>query len=128
MDFPQIASLAANEALSAGVEKDSHEYWKAIEEGFDKHMAALKAQAIPKFFEPLPSPPPPAPRGPAHFVSAPVSKTVPDGSLREWNPSQVRLSAEEVEHARVSGISATEYARQKLRLAREKAAGLRQNG
>ena len=131
VDFPQVSSIAANEALAAGIEKDSDDYWKAIEKGFDAHMARLRAQAAaqptPAFFAPPPAPKPPKPPSNSHIVSAPVSRELP-GAIRERNenPNLVRLSAEQLEIARNSGISAADYARGLLRLEREKRAGERQ--
>ncbi len=60
------------------------------------------------------------------IYSAPASREVPTGGYREPSPSQVRLTPEEKETAEASGISATEYAKMKLRLEREKRAGQRQ--
>lgn len=127
IDFPQVASHAAAEAMQAGHERDSEGYFKATEANFDRHMKQLKAQAAaqptPQFFQP---PPPPQPRTEASFVSAPVSRTAPAGGYREPSPSSVRLSPDELQIAANSGISPTEYARHKLRMEREKRMGIRQ--
>jgi hypothetical protein len=65
---------------------------------------------------------PPAPKGPP--VSAPVSREVRSiGGSRSISPSQIRLSAEEREVAKLSNISEVEYAQNKLRLAQAKADG-----
>ena len=97
----------------------------ATRELFHKHLEATNAQAgaqIPTFFQPPPAPEQP---GPASYVSAPVSRGAV-GGYREPSPSQVKLSPDELQIAAASGISATEYAKNKLRLAREKASGERQ--
>ena len=90
-----------------------------------RQMQAEAAATAPEFFKP---PPPKQPVQPSRsaYMSAPVSREVPDGIPRELKPSQVRLSPEEVEAARLSGISTVAYARNKLRLLREKASGQRQ--
>jgi hypothetical protein len=65
-------------------------------------------------------PPPTKPTRP--IVSAPVSREVPSGSGRRQN-SRITLTPQEVEMARISGVSVEEYARQKLRLAQMRASG-----
>ena len=64
--------------------------------------------------------PMPEPR-PAPRYSAPVSRTTPGGGYTR--PGEVTLSPEERQIARASGISDLEYARNKVRLAQEKALG-----
>lgn len=132
VDFPQIASLAANEALAAGIERDTPEYWSAVETNFEENMKRLQAQAAaqptPEFFRAPPPKPPTAASGPASFVSAPVSREVPTEVPRELRPGQINLSAAEVEHARVAGVDIKTYAKHKIELDRQKRAGLRQNG
>jgi hypothetical protein len=131
IDFPEVTTLAANEAMQAGHKRDSEEYWKATEMNFNNHLdwlreqsaAAANPQPTPEFFRP---PPPPAPPTRSNIVSAPVSREVPSGRQREENPNRTTLTAEELEIARASGISATQYAAGKLRLQREKLAGERQ--
>ena len=59
------------------------------------------------------------------MYSAPVSRGEV-GGYREPSPSQVRLTLEQKEIARASGISETAYARNLLRLEREKRSGERQ--
>ena len=107
IDFPQISSLAANEALAAGIERDSEPYWKVVKHNFEKHMTQLKAQAeaaqkTPEFFQP---PPPPAPQTNSTIVCAPVSREAPGSRDREPIPTQVKLSPQELEIAKASGIS-----------------------
>jgi hypothetical protein len=129
IDFPQITSQAASEAMQAGHQRDSDSFREAMTVAFDNHLKRLAQQATaeqptPEFFQP---PPPPKPPTRSNIVSAPVSREVPSGRPREENnPNRMTLSAEEMQIARASGISATDYARGKLRLQREKAAGERQ--
>jgi hypothetical protein len=60
----------------------------------------------------VPRPPPPAPQPESGAMySAPVSRQVQGGGYRP-SPSSVRLSAEQREAARMSGISEVEYAKQ----------------
>jgi|SRR5215813_12751452 len=128
-DMPDLIYYAANKALHEGYERDTEDYFEAVKENFQEGMKQLQAQAAanaPEFFRP-PPPKQPAPGASAMTYSAPVSREVPTAGPRvETNPSQVRLSAEEVDIAKASGISLTEYARQKLRLEAEKRAGIRQ--
>ena len=65
----------------------------------------------------------------SHVVSAPVSRSAPDSSGNYQHHDvggSVRLTAQEREFAALSGVSEKEYALGKARLAKEKAAGLRQ--
>ena len=82
------------------------------------------AAPTPQFFAPAPAPARPAT---SHFVSAPVNREVPAGGNRtpELNPRQMTLSVEENEIAKASEISPVEYARNKMRMLKERAAGLR---
>lgn len=48
-------------------------------------------------------------------VSAPVSRDVPNSNGRRSTPGKVTLTAQEVEAAKISGISPEEYAKQKIR-------------
>jgi hypothetical protein len=136
VDHSDLAAFAANEAAQAGHERGSGEHMRATKELFDQHLAHLQAQAqqqtetamnpTPKFFQP---PPPPKPRTPPSIVSAPVSRETLSGGARpnyETDERRVVLSPEEKEVAAASGISLTEYARQKIRLEREKREGTRQ--
>ena len=128
VQFPQVTNIATSEALQAGHERDSDGYFKAIEQGFDRHMKQLRAQAAaqptPEFFQP-PEPSAASVPSPASYVSAPVSRGEV-GGYREPSPSQVRLSADELEIAKASKISPVDYARNKQRLEREKRTGQRQ--
>jgi hypothetical protein len=132
LDHHEVTTWAAQQALAAGHERNSSDYWRAIEETFDKAMSHMKARAevlepTPKFFAP---PPAPAPRrnSAASIVSAPVSRQPPSSEPRPISPDRMAttLSVEELAVARASNISAVEYARNKLRLEREKREGTRQ--
>ena len=72
------------------------------------------------------SPSPAAPPDRSSLYAAPVSRTAPSGGYREPSAKSVRLSPIEQEIARGLKISDVEYAQGKLRLAREKATGERQ--
>jgi len=118
----QQASQAAAEALAAGIERDSPQFFEAVEEGFAKRLDALNQRPAaetptPAFRQPVSERP-----GPASYVSAPVSRHAA-GSPREQSPSSMRLSPAEIEMARIAGISDVEYARQKQKLAQAKANG-----
>jgi hypothetical protein len=72
-----------------------------------------------------PAPPPPAePEPAAHTVAAPPSHGHVAGFEPDESPNTIRLSAAEREHAKASGVSETEYAKQKLRMQKAKKAGL----
>lgn len=127
IDNSAVTNHAAALALQEGHERDSESYFAAVKNNFDEHMQQMQAQAAataPEFWRP------PAPRASAPpssaYVSAPVSREVPTGGERQLTPSQVRLSAEEQEIARASGISLRTYAENKIRLMKEKASGQRQ--
>jgi hypothetical protein len=125
MSNQQLASEAAAEALAAGIERDSPEFFQAVEEGFAKRLQAAEQPApAPAFFAPRPAPSP-APAAPdrSGMYSAPVSRGTPSGETGQRPVRTIRLTAEEQEYARVAGISDVEYARQKQKLAQAKAAG-----
>jgi hypothetical protein len=124
----QQASEAAAEALAAGIERDSPQFFEAVEQGFAKRAEAMNQQPAeqptPAFFQPRSvSPSPAAPPDRSSLYAAPVSRTAPSGSPREPSPSQVRLTPEEMQIAAASGISHTEYARHKLTMLKRKASG-----
>src|SRR5262245_39992895 len=130
-DHPRLSNYFEQKALDDGHERDSPEYFAAVKSNFEEQMRQMQAQAAqtaPEYFRPpAPKSQPASPRASAMNYSAPVSREAPTSGPRiETNPSQVRLSAEEVEIAKASGISLTEYARQKLRLEAEKRSGIRQ--
>ena len=127
----QHAGEAAAETLAAGYERDSPEFFQAVEENFAKRIEAMNPQPAeqptPVFFQPPEaprrSPAPAAPPDRSSLYAAPVSRQTPTGGYREPSPSQVRLSAAEVEIARASGVTERQYAEGKLRLMRAKANG-----
>jgi hypothetical protein len=145
----QLSGFAANEAAKLHP-VGSPEFIEAGKKLFFQHLthlqeraaanaAALEApthqtaeaamQSTPKFFEPDPAlvPPQRPVRNNSMIVSAPVSRN--GGPSGDYNgglptdPSKVRLTRDEVEAAKLSGISATEYARQKLRMLEAKSRG-----
>ncbi len=123
----QQAGEAASEALAAGLERDSPEFFQAVEQNFAKRLDALnqRAAAQSAFFAPrsAPSPTPPDRSG---MYSAPVSRGSVGTGYREPSPRQVKLTPEEQQIARASGISDVQYAANKLRMLRERASGERQ--
>jgi hypothetical protein len=107
-----IAKLGAfhHAALKAGLADTSPEYFQFLE----TQLAALKA-APPSPPQPTPQfQPPPAAKPPKPLYGAPVSREVPT-SNGSRPTGKVTLSPAEVEAARISGISAEEYAKEKLR-------------
>jgi hypothetical protein len=132
VDHHELTTWAAQQAIAAGHERNSSDYWRSIEQTFDREMNRMKARTeaqepTPKFFQP---PPAPAPRkaSTASIVSAPVSRGVPSSEPKPLSADRMatRLSLEEQQIAAASGISLTEYAKNKLRLEREKREGTRQ--
>jgi hypothetical protein len=122
----QQASEAASEALAAGIERDSPEFFQAVEEGFAKRIEAMNQQPAPQpAFQPRPvSPAPAAPPDRSSMYSAPPSRQAPSTGYRvPSSPSQVKLTPEEMQIAAASGISHTEYARHKLTMLKRKASG-----
>jgi hypothetical protein len=97
-----------NAAMAAGLPDAGDQYFKFMQEQLDA-IPDTPMQPTPEFFKP---PPPPSARAPA--VSAPVSRSIPNGSGRRHLSGKVTLSPGEVEAARLSGISLEEYAKQKV--------------
>jgi pyruvate/2-oxoglutarate dehydrogenase complex dihydrolipoamide acyltransferase (E2) component len=124
---PALCRIAAGEAEQQGFQRGTEAHRQATKENFDRHLQAQQAQPAaaaepaPAFFAPRPTPAQERP-GPASYVSAPVSRREVGGS-RELSPRSVRLSPQEQEMARASGISDTQYAEGKLRMLKAKAAG-----
>ena len=133
VDIPELTAAAAAEATRQGHQRGSEAHMETTKKLFHEHVASMQAQAAapattPAFFQPPPAKPP-APRAPAHYVSAPVSREVPSGGDRaevQIDPRRVTLTQDELQIAQASGITPQEYARQKLRLKRELASGQRQ--
>ena len=137
---PRLVHQAGMLALQDGVARQSPEFVRAIGKKLDDHFAAMQARAASA----PPAPPPaamPEPQHVAHVdvehgehdrdaqedhtmpehVSAPVSRD-PSQYAVEYQPSEhsIRLTAEERDIAARSGISETQYAAGKLKLARMK--------
>jgi hypothetical protein len=143
----ELTRFAAQQAVSQGHQAGSAEHEQAAQKVFREHLERLREQAAAaqqpteptptagnqtepamtepttRFFQPPPAKPM---RPPSVPVSAPVSRTVPDGSQRpqfEENPSRVVLSADEKLLAKGCGLSEVEWARQKVRVMQAKARG-----
>ena len=130
IDGHELTILASNQATQEGHVLDTPEHREATKVIFHKWMAEAHQTAAakineppPKFFEPTPAPSASRqqPSKSSHY-SAPVSRELP-GDYRAPDPRQVRLTAAEAEAAKISGISAAEYARQKLKYEQMKARG-----
>ena len=122
---PDLTRLASDEAAQHH-ERDTDAHRAATLEAFHR-LQGQQAQARPVdpagFFEPPEPARSPARAEPSAMYSAPVSRTTSPGGYREPSPRQIRLTSEEAAMAAASGISETEYARQKLRLLKAKASG-----
>ena len=122
-DVPALLNHAAALALREH-ERDSDGYFDAVRANFEDGMRQLQSQAAataPEFFRP--EPPRPPREHPRIPYSAPVSRDVPSAIPRELNPGKITLTAEEVQAAKFSGISPSEYAVQKLKMLRAKSRG-----
>jgi hypothetical protein len=123
---PDLTRLASDEAAEHH-QRGTDNHRRLTKEIFDQHLAlreaapAAPAKPAPAFFRPEPSTRSPAAPDRSEIVSAPVSRTVP--GYREQNPRSVRLSPAEIEAAKASGVSETEYGRQKLIMMARKANG-----
>jgi hypothetical protein len=102
-------------AIADGVAPESDEYFRRIE------AAIAHRPAVEPNKEPAMSYPPVHRPGP--LVSAPVSRSGRAGIGAAPAGSRVNLSPEERQWARNSGISDSDYAKNKLRLLAEKRAG-----
>jgi hypothetical protein len=128
IDFPQITSFAIHRATEAGLERGTDAHFAAVEKIFNANFGHLQAQAAnpdmrpptPTFFTP---PPPRSAPNPSHLVSAPVSRSIPNASGRRHTPGKVTMTPQEVEAARISGISIEQYAKEKI-----KYEGMREDG
>jgi hypothetical protein len=124
MSNQQLASEAAAEARAAGIERDSPEFFQAVEEGFAKRLQAAEQPApAPAFFAPRPAPSP-APAAPdrSGMYSAPVSRGTPSGETGQRPVRTIRLTAEEQEYARSPALRCRICATE-AKLAQAKAAG-----
>lgn len=102
--FQRKALLADAEARAAGVELDSDEYFRRIETavGLIEEVKVEKKEVS-------------APKAGA-TAAAPTRQA---GSDRPLTPQKVRLTAAEVEAAALSGLTPTQYAKQRLALEAE---------
>jgi hypothetical protein len=120
----QLTAAAAHRAAQEGYRPDTDGHRKRTRELFDQHLRGARTQApTPAVFAPPARSPEPAPEPEdrSAFVSAPVSREVAGGDgRRELTPSQVRLTYEQKEAARMAGISEVEYARQMQKLKKAK--------
>jgi hypothetical protein len=128
MSNQQLASEAASEALAAGIERDSPQFFEAVEQGFAKRVEALNQRAAepapaPAFFEPTEPTRSPAAPDRSSLYAAPVSRGAPSGETGYRPARQIKLTPQDQEYARIAGISDVEYAKQKQRLALHKANG-----
>jgi hypothetical protein len=94
LDFHEVTTWAAQQALAAGHERNS---------SANREMNRMKARTealepTPRFFQPLAPKPKPL-RSAAHFVSAPVSREVPSSEPKPVSAEATRLSVEEQEIA-----------------------------
>ncbi len=131
IDGWQLTTYAANEAARLGHKVDTDAHREATREIFHKYLHNVQQQSNvsePEMYPPPKSITPPSrpqqPRQPRRdvsnsIVSAPVSRELPG----RVEPNRVTLSPDEVEAARVSGISVQEYAKQKQRVAEARARG-----
>jgi len=93
-----------------------------VEKGMQIESAEFRDFADAEMgYKPKPEPEPTTQRAAA--MSAPVSREVPSATGTKASSTRVTLTADEKEMARLSGITDTEYAKQKLKLQAEKANG-----
>jgi hypothetical protein len=139
---PALIHAAAQIAAQRGIPRNDPQFLQFVGQLLDQHHAAMMQPApAPPPMPPMPAPPvarvdlekvetpagePESEHMDAHFVSAPVSRGDSGHSVDpQLSPSQVRLTPEERELCALNKISETEYAKGKLKLAKEKAAKLR---
>jgi hypothetical protein len=121
-----VAALGAfhHAALNAGLVDTSPEYFSFMQSQLANLQqpataATHMADEMQARFARAPEPPP---RPSRVAYSAPVSRDIPSSNGKR-SPGKVTLSAQEVEAARISGISPEEYAKQKIRKAQMVATG-----
>jgi len=127
LDNDPVLAAAIQTATRAGVARSAPEFLPTVRKNFDVHLRHFQEQAraeSPAFFRPE-APRMPSQPSPASFTSAPVSRgDVASGErLSRPDNNKVRLSAEEMDMAKLSGISVEEYAKGKLTLQRKKLSG-----
>jgi hypothetical protein len=125
IDGWELTLHAANRATDEGHIPDTPEHREATKVIFHKWMAEAHQTAAAKLNDPTPVPAPAPRQQPSRssHYSAPVSRQASPGDYRAPDPRQVTLSADEVEAARISGVSPAEYARQKMKYQQMKAQG-----
>jgi hypothetical protein len=141
----ELTAFVGNEAAQQGPRAGSPEHEAAAQKLFHQHLNHLRDQAVqanghhpvsepamepavqetPKFFEPPPAPQPRPQPSRASVVSAPVSREAPGNYQSEFqnDPKSVRLTPEQRDAARWSGVSEIEYARQLLLMRKRQASG-----
>jgi hypothetical protein len=131
IDGWQLTYYCANEATQKGHEPNTDSHRAETKRIFDRYVSEankikpLAEAPTPEFFKPEPPPAPRRPPGKASIVSAPVSRETPATRAYEADndPRSVRLSPDQLEAARISGVTPTEYAKQLLRMRRAQASG-----
>jgi hypothetical protein len=124
VEHDRITAAAAHQAAQEGHERNTDSHRQRTRELFDQHLRQTHAQApTPEFFQPKPAPESAPESERAAIYSAPPSREVPSGGSRQPSPSSVRLTPEELQIAAASGISATQYAKNKLEMLRKQNTG-----
>jgi len=132
IDGWELTLYAANEASKRGLEPDTDGHREKTREIFHHWMTEanktkqLAEKPTPEFFQPEPPPAPRRPPGKAAIVSAPVSRDASPGNYQsefEDSPRSVRLSPDQIEAAKIAGVTPREYAKQLLRMRRMQASG-----
>jgi hypothetical protein len=127
----QLTYYCANEAAQHH-ERDTDAHRHATKQIFDHYVAEanktkqLAEEPTPAFFQPEPPPAPRRPSGKASIVSAPVSRDASPGNYQsefEDSPRSVRLSPDQLEAARIAGVTPAEYAKQLIRMRKMQASG-----
>jgi len=108
---------AHGEALNAGIALDSDDYFALLGE----RLGYAQARRIERNLTAALTPPPPPHRSVP--VSAPVSRDAVSLTNGYVRPSQVKLSPEQREAARIAGVDEATYARNFLRMQEMKKAG-----
>jgi hypothetical protein len=137
---PDLTQQAVIAAYRQGHQRGTEPFLKAVKHNFDSQMDRLNPRlddsavehAPQDDYRPTPSMQPPSSFRPlpesadedrrSAFVSAPVSRETPSAGGSRSN-RQIRLTAEEREHARMAGVSEVEYAKQKQKLIEAKNEG-----
>jgi hypothetical protein len=127
MANPQLTQWAAATAHQQGHTRGTDGFLHAVKANFDEQAGRL-AQRSPQYpaassqsppaappHRPPPPTPPPEPDRTAMY-SAPPSRQTTGTGYHDTSPRSVRLSPEEREVARLSGISEREYAMRKLEM------------